>query len=100
MAPVHLKLFSGKRFKADKSSSVFILLPDAFNIIAENGSSAGVSNLDKTLPDDLCADVRLSLKEKIYLVFIPTTIIDDLRPLATFFFCAKYRLCGFAVESL
>jgi len=31
---------------------------------------------------------------------IPTTIIVDMTPLTTFFFCVKYRLCGFAVESL
>ncbi len=30
----------------------------------------------------------------------PTTIIVDLTPLSTFFFCVKYRLCGFSVESL
>jgi len=30
----------------------------------------------------------------------PTTIIVDMTPLTTFFFCVKYRLCGSAVESL
>ena len=69
MAPIHLKLFSGKGFKTDKGSPVFISLPDGFKIIAENGFAAGVSDLDKTLPDDLCADVRLGFKEKIYLIF-------------------------------
>ena len=37
---------------------------------------------------------------KYQKIINPTTIIADMMPLTTFFFCAKYRLCGFAVESL